>query len=214
MYAYSSLFVIACRRRWRFVMLLCHIFLMLFSLILLLVMVFGVSGGSSSAHRSASLLALIAVIGCYGGFGVVVYWRCRYLLRLLSIASVLLIIIVTLSFVGSVLATVSCRHSDALQIHTNTTQVQCQTRFDAQHSDSKQKDEVTECFFEYKYDDECGPLPGFWDPDDKDSKRDREVLKPLAISYGVVVIIIIIGTLCHTVDEVTFSQSVCFGCAI
>lgn len=59
------------------------------------------------------ILLLLVLVTLYGFFGIIVYYRCRFLLRVLAIASAIILGIILFQFIMSYISSIACRYDEA-----------------------------------------------------------------------------------------------------
>ena len=241
MYAFSSFHVILCRRRQRLGLILLHSLLLAFSLIIVLVMiVHAISVPVSIQYFLHGIfLTFIATVSI---FALIVYCHCRFLLRILSILASFSLLLIGLVFISSYLQIIRCRYDDNNDyiVRINTSRVcndaKTHSHINQIHDDgffhledrrvqNKSTTESVRCVYRYKYKDPCPALPMFWltsSDNDVESDRDHDIesdedgaryaLKPVAVFYGFLTIVVMMITLWHSVDEVRFGRSMCANC--
>lgn len=57
-------------------------------------------------------MVMLLMMGLYSVFGLVVYCRCRFLLRVLGIASAIILGVVTFQFIMSYISSLACRYDE------------------------------------------------------------------------------------------------------
>lgn len=92
-------------------MILMHFFLMVFSLIIGIIMLLPTMTRTASTQYYL-LLMMIFTLSFYCLFGLVVYCRCRFLLRVLSIASTIILGVIIFQFIMSYVSSLACRYDE------------------------------------------------------------------------------------------------------
>lgn len=228
MYGQSSFHVVNCRRRWRMAMTCLHGTLLALSLLLFLLMIVPIISRRASIQYFIMALFLF-LICCYSILALIVYCHCRFLLRILSIVTATLLLTIAFMFVMSFLSNIACRFDQNVLYSVNITKEDCLSSYKLNNSRRNATPSSTanfmggasedsldgsfQCTHRYRYTTPCTPLPHFWvTMGEEDSPGVRVSMKPVAGVYTVCVMVVLLMTLWHTVDEVRFSRGMCVNC--
>ena len=99
------------RMHWRLTLLLLHLLLFFYSLIIgMLIFIPSRVRRPSSLYSHVKVLILIIIM--FSALGLIVYSRCRFLIRILGIVSAVLIGVVSLFFVVMFVSEIACRSDE------------------------------------------------------------------------------------------------------
>lgn len=79
---------------------------------------------------------------------------------------------------------------------------------------NKKMDTQIYCKVSFKNVTNCPPLAHFWGTIGEDAMSTRLALLPVGSLYSLLVLIVLIATLWHSVDEVRFGQCLCMSCDV
>ena len=103
--------MILARIRWRLAMLVLHLVLFLASIAVVIAMFLPtVLKGATTQYYL--VLMMVGMVALYGLFGLIVYYRCRFLLRVLAIASAIILGVILFHFIMSYISSIACRFDE------------------------------------------------------------------------------------------------------